>query len=141
LNPAILVDVIENNTTNSTWLFARYPDFSMGGNMSQEGAGSRLMMKYNVEVAEPPAPRIKGYKSALKIIEGQSVVKEAVVEVNSPFTYKGYTFYQSGFNPGDPSWTSLQVVRDPGVSLVYAGFLMMIVGMMIVFGVQAEVKL
>jgi hypothetical protein len=140
LNPAILVDVIENNTTNSMWLFARYPDFSMGVDMRQDGSGSRLAMRYNVETAEPPAPRVKGYKSTLKIIEGQSVVKEAMVEVNAPFTYKGYTFYQSGFNPGDPSWTSLQVVRDPGVILVYAGFLVMIIGMMAVFGIQTGDK-
>ena len=56
--------------------------------------------------------------------------------MNSPFSYKGYTFYQSGYNPQDLSWTSLQVVRDPGVPLVYAGFALIIGGLFIVFYVN-----
>jgi len=47
--------------------------------------------------------------------------------------YKGYTFYQSGYNPEDLSYTSLQVVKDPGVAVVYSGFALMIAGLFIVF--------
>ncbi|HTS17895.1 MAG TPA: cytochrome c biogenesis protein ResB, partial [Verrucomicrobiae bacterium] len=49
------------------------------------------------------------------------------------FSYKGYTFYQSGYNPDDLSYTAFQVVKDPGVPVVYAGFALMIVGLFIVF--------
>jgi cytochrome c biogenesis protein ResB len=55
------------------------------------------------------------------------------IEVNDPLTHRGYTFYQSGYDARRPNWTSLQVVRDPGVPLVYGGFLMMIVGLAAVF--------
>jgi predicted MFS family arabinose efflux permease len=47
--------------------------------------------------------------------------------------YGGYTFYQTGYDPKDPTWTSLQVVRDPGVPLVYAGFAFLIAGLFTVF--------
>ena len=53
--------------------------------------------------------------------------------VNHPLKFNGYTFYQSGYNPNDPSWTSLEVVRDPGVPLVYGGFVSLICGLFIVF--------
>ena len=76
---------------------------------------------------------IKSFKSTVKVVEGDEVVQTNLVEVNSPFQYKGYTFYQSGYNPRDLSWTSFQVVRDPGVPVVYAGFVMMVMGLFIVF--------
>jgi cytochrome c biogenesis protein ResB len=53
--------------------------------------------------------------------------------VNRPLTFKGYTFYQSGYDPNDLSWTSLEVVRDPGVRLVYLGFILLIGGLFTVF--------
>jgi cytochrome c biogenesis protein ResB len=80
-----------------------------------------------------PAGPIKSFKSTLELVEGESVVGHRVVEVNSPFAFKGYTFYQSGYNPDDLSYTALQVVKDPGVPVVYSGFSLMIVGLFIVF--------
>jgi len=44
----------------------------------------------------------KAYRSYLRIIENDQIVKEnIVIEVNQPFTYKGITFYQAsyGFQP------------------------------------------
>ena len=76
---------------------------------------------------------IKDYKSTLEVVDGGEVVVTKTIEVNAPLSYKGFTFYQSGYNPADPTWTSLMVVRDPGVPLVYAGFLLMIVGLTVVF--------
>jgi cytochrome c biogenesis protein ResB len=81
-----------------------------------------------VYVAKPTGGAIKSFKSTLQFGD-----RETTIEVNSPFSYKGYTFYQSGYNPNDLSYTSLQVVKDPGVPVVYTGFGLMIVGLFIVF--------
>lgn len=134
-NPAILVQAVGLGSTNTSWLFARHPDF----NMHSRNARPALDFQYHADVRMPPAPRVKDYKSTLRILEGDAVVREKTIEVNAPLTYKGYTFYQTGYNPRDPSWTSLQVVRDPGVPLVYAGFALMIVGLAIVFYVYPGV--
>ena len=80
-----------------------------------------------------PTGPIKSFKSTLEIVEGDTVVKSKTIEVNDPVSYKGYTLYQSGYNPNDLSYTSLQVVKDPGIPVVYAGFSLMIVGLFIVF--------
>jgi cytochrome c biogenesis protein ResB len=80
-----------------------------------------------------PTGPIKSFKSTIQLVEGESVVGERTVEVNSPFHYKGYTFYQSGYNPDDLSYTSFQVVKDRGVPVVYTGFALMIAGLFIVF--------
>ena len=136
-NPAILVAVNGPTYHNHRWLFAKFPDFVMHTKDSQSTGPSPLEIVYqNRGVAEHktmPSGPIKSFKSTLKLIEGESVVGERVVEVNHPFQYKGYTFYQSGYNPDDLSYTSLQVAKDPGVPVVYAGFSLMIVGLFIVF--------
>jgi hypothetical protein len=136
-NPAILVAVNGPTYQNRRWLFARFPDFDMHTKDSQSTGPSPLQMVYESRGATAPKTMptgpIKSFKSTLELIEGESVVGQRVVEVNSPFMYKGYTFYQSGYNPEDLSYTSLQVVKDPGVAVVYSGFALMIAGLFIVF--------
>lgn len=129
-NPAVLAQVVHNGSTNTQWLFALHPDFKM------HDAGDRepeLELRYQVKTSTPKGPAVKDYRSTLQIIENDAVVLEKTIEVNAPLSYKGYTLYQSGYNPRDHAWTSLQVVRDPGVPLVYAGFFLMIVGLAFVF--------
>ncbi len=136
-NPAVLVAVNGPTYQNHRWLFARFPDFDMHTKDSQSSGPSPLQMVYESRAATAPktmpAGPIKSFKSTLELIDGESVVGRRVVEVNSPFSYKGYTFYQSGYNPEDLSYTSLQVVKDPGVAVVYSGFALMIAGLFIVF--------
>jgi len=91
------------------------------------------LVRFDVETYGSGDDRIKDYKSTLQVLEGSNVLVEKTIEVNLPLNYAGYTFYQSGFNPEDPEWTSLQVVKDPGVPLVYTGFGLMIAGLAAVF--------
>ena len=136
-NPAILVEVISPAYKNNCWLFAKFPDFAMRVGESDPNQPSPLKMVYvnhgATEASAAVMGPIKSFKSTILVVENGSIAKTTTVEVNSPFRYKGYTFYQSGYNPRDLNWTSLQVVRDPGVPVVYAGFLLIIVGLFIVF--------
>jgi len=76
---------------------------------------------------------IKAYRSTLQIQENGKIVCKKTVAVNAPFSYGGYSFYQAGCNPDDLDWTSLQVVRDPGIPFVFSGFALIIFGLMLVF--------
>jgi hypothetical protein len=136
-NPAILVAVVSPTYSNHRWLFAKFPDFVMHTPDSKATGPSPLQMVYRdaspAQRKMMPNGPIKSFKSTLEIIDGNAVVKSKTIEVNDPISYKGYTLYQSGYNPNDLSYTSLQVVKDPGVPVVYAGFSLMIVGLFIVF--------
>lgn len=136
-NPAILVAVNGPTYQNHRWLFAKFPDFTMHTKDTQATGPSPLEMVYQNQVAVEqktmPTGPIKSFKSTIQLVEGESIVGVRTVEVNSPFHYKGYTFYQSGYNPDDLSYTSFQVVRDLGVPVVYTGFAVMIAGLFIVF--------
>jgi hypothetical protein len=129
-NPALQVQIEHNATTNTQWIFALHPGFNMHASSNQ----IPVEIFYTVEApAAQPGRQVKDWKSTLEILEDGVVVKEKTIEVNAPLSHKGYTFYQSGYNPNDAKWTSLQVVRDPGVPLVYAGFFFLIVGLTMVF--------
>ncbi|HUJ08896.1 MAG TPA: cytochrome c biogenesis protein ResB [Verrucomicrobiae bacterium] len=135
-NPAILVAVAGPTYSNHRWLFAKFPGFVMHTPDSKATDPSPLQMVYRDDAmrgkALPNAP-IKSFKSTLQILNGNTVVKSKTIEVNDPISYKGYTLYQSGYDPNDLTYTSLQVVKDPGVVVVYAGFWLMIAGLFIVF--------
>jgi hypothetical protein len=136
-NPAILVQETGPNYHREQWLFANFPDQPHPAKMSE----SPLRLIYQARVATAmrlaPSGPIKTFKSTVNVMENNQVVQTRVIEVNRPFSYKGYTFYQSGYNPMDLAWTSFQVVSDPGVPVVYAGFALMIAGLFLVFYLNA----
>ena len=56
-----------------------------------------------------------------------------LVSMNNPTTHGGYTFYQSGYREeGGRSISFLSVARDPGLPIVFAGYVMIMVGTTIV---------
>lgn len=127
-NPALQVQVVRGGTTNQQWVFARFPDFDM----HTAGTSAPFKLRYERRGDPPPADSramIKDYKSHLKVLENGRVTKEKVIEVNDPLRHAGYTVYQSGYDQHNLAWTSLRVTRDPGVPVVYAGFLLMIIGL------------
>ncbi|MBI2438177.1 MAG: cytochrome c biogenesis protein ResB [Lentisphaerae bacterium] len=129
-NPAILVRVSGAVGAAERWVFARYPD---DFNMPSGSATNSLPIPFDMNYEVTPARKapIKAFKSSLRILDDQAVRCEKTIEVNAPLSFGGYTFYQSGYDEKDPTWTSLQVVRDPGVSVVYLGFALMTLGLLL----------
>lgn len=136
-NPAVLVSVTGGGRTNTQWVFAHFPDFSnhAGANVA---APMPLTFRFKsasdaMAVNRHELAPIKAFKSSLELLDGGAVVRAQTVVVNAPLGYRGYTFYQSGYDPEDLTWTALQVVRDPGVMIVYSGFVLMMLGLTVVF--------
>ena len=135
-NPAVYVSVIGAGVTNAEWVFARFPDFTRH---KKPGVGPRMPLQFRFvsSEAKPAMGRsqgpVKAFKSTVEFLQNGQVMLTKTIAVNSPTTFQGYTFYQLSYNPEDLRWTSLQVVRDPGVPVVYAGFLLMMAGLTVVF--------
>lgn len=136
-NPAILVGIEGPDLQISKWLFANHPDFDMLHAASGKETEDKLTLRYHATGAlhllnaQERSKRIRSFKSTLQLLENGKVVREKTIEVNSPLSYRGYTLYQSGYNPENLTWSTLQVVRDPGVPVVYTGFLCMIGGLIL----------
>lgn len=70
----------------------------------------------------PPPQTVRDYKAELFIPaeDGKKPPLQGVVAVNHPLHARGYHFYLSSCDP--PAALTLRVVRDDGLSFVYAGF-------------------
>ena len=74
-------------------------------------------------VLVPPQPGpIRDYKSRLAVLDREGVVLEKTIEVNHPLHYRGYHFYQSGYDDREGLYTVLAVRSDSGLIPAYAGF-------------------
>lgn len=128
-NPAIQIEVKDRNgQTKTSWVFARFPD------MHQE-IGADFKFVYNWVGRRP-----KDFISKVSILEDGKEVMNRDIRVNEPLSFGGYTFFQSSYDNEGLSWSGLQVVKDPGVAVVYSGFILLILGLAIIFYVNPLIK-
>ena len=87
-----------------------------------------LLEDFSLEryAANPQA--VSEFVSRIRLIEA-GLNTRASVRVNHPIAYRGFHIYQLGYNPDDPTWSALLLVKDPGVPVVYSGFGMLLVGL------------
>ncbi|MBI4976773.1 MAG: cytochrome c biogenesis protein ResB [Spirochaetes bacterium] len=75
---------------------------------------------------------VKEYASTVRIAEeGSGIVRDAIIRVNHPLTHRGYTVYQYSCDMQNGTWTGFLVQRDPGIGIVYFGFLLLMIGICI----------
>lgn len=121
--PAILVEIEGPRGKVADWMLANnppkwYPDKNFALLYEQSGMV------------------VKDYKSILRVVDGGKTVMTKTIEVNDPLKYKGYVFYQSSYDPEAERYTGLQVTRNPGLVVVYAGFILLCVGVVFIFYVK-----
>lgn len=127
VNPAVRVRVRGPAGESTRWLFARFPD-SPHGNGAKGGPQLRYVWQQ--------AP-VKTYASHVSVLDEQGgELRRATILVNQPLKVGRFTFYQSGYDKRTERSTVLEVVYDPGVSLVFVGFVLMPLGIAYVFYIQ-----
>lgn len=92
-------------------------------------AQGTLRVSWPGDAAAGFRPPIRNFRSTVMLAENGRMVRQGDVAVNAPLTWRGYALYQAGYNPRDPAWTSLLVVHDPGVPVVYTGFALLLAGL------------
>ncbi|MGQ9651055.1 MAG: cytochrome c biogenesis protein ResB [Phycisphaerae bacterium] len=82
----------------------------------------------------PGTDRPRSYESRITITDPASGRLESrVISMNHPTSYGGYTFYQSSYRQtGQHTASVLSVSRDPGKPIVFAGYGLMILGVLAV---------
>jgi hypothetical protein len=81
----------------------------------------------------------RAYISNVSAMKGADRV-QAVVSVNEPFTFNGWTLYQVNYNPEDPTYSGLDAVYDPGVFWVFTGFGLICAGVFFMFYLEPRLK-
>ena len=135
-NPAVQVEIRSSSFAATNWLFARFPGFRMPM-LAADPVPFQLVYEFPAAAGGGRAP-IRNFRSTVAITQDGRTVYEGDVAVNAPLSWRGYALYQAGYNPDDPDWTSLQVVRDPSVPVVYAGFALLLAGLFFVLFVWPQ---
>ncbi|MBL0313481.1 MAG: cytochrome c biogenesis protein ResB [Holophagaceae bacterium] len=91
---------------------------------------------YKAKDTEP-----KDFRSELVVLDATGKqLASGTVSVNQPLIFHGHWFYQSNYNPEDPSASGIMMVREPSLWLVYAGFLILLVGILWMFYLKPVLK-
>ncbi len=86
------------------------------------------LKEFRVDYYEPQRAVVRDYISSLAVIKNGKTVAEKNVEVNHPLHYGGYYFYQHSYDAQEGQYSVLMVVSDTGLGFVYAGYVMLCVG-------------
>ncbi len=125
-NPAIQVRLTGPAGETKRWVFAIHPEFE-----GHAAGASDVHLRY---VFSPPA--VKSFESHVTVLDEKGAeVRNAVILVNSPLKVGRYTFYQESYDEKTLA-TVLEVTRDPGVPLVFAGFILLPIGIALAFYVK-----
>jgi hypothetical protein len=90
-------------------------------------------------VFEKRDKEVKAFLSHVTARQG-STLERAVISVNDPFTFAGWTLYQVNYNPDEPNYSGLEAVRDPGVVWVFFGFTLICLGVAYMFYVEPRLR-
>jgi len=127
-NPALEVQIESpGGEVVTKYVFERF-----GGHTHSE---DKFLLSYHRTISD--------YVSELQIIENDKVVAEKDIEVNHPLHYGGYHFYQHSYDDHAGQYTILMVVSDTGLKFVFAGYLMLCIGViwhLWLRGIFAEIK-
>lgn len=111
--------------------------FKSYGNVVAEGGGMGvpynkglylLLDRFDVHLSRYGYP--DEMKSYVRLIEDEKVVREQVIQVNSPLIYKGVAFYASDFQQGPDGrfYVAVDVIKDPGVWILFSGLFIFTIG-------------
>ena len=113
-NPALEIQINSPDGQATTrYVFERFP-----GHMHPD---DELLLSYQRVISE--------YISELRVIRDGKVVTEKDIQVNYPLRYGGYHFYQQDYDHQAGRYTVLEVTSDSGLISVYAGYLMLCIGL------------
>ncbi len=81
----------------------------------------------------PGTDRAATYRSRITVLDGPGREQHAVIEMNHPHGYGRFRFFQSSYNLADGRRMSvLSVSRDPGQAVVFFGYYLLLLGMLVV---------
>jgi len=139
---ALHLTVREGEATDEAWV-------GMRGSVRLSPGGRPLIVEYRPDrrtlpvtvklldfrkIDYPGIQMAAGFESDVELSDPKrGLLLMRTIKMNTPLRYRGYSFYQSSFIDGPKQTTVLSVRNDPGTPFVYAGFLIVIGGVMSLF--------
>ncbi|WP_196896128.1 cytochrome c biogenesis protein ResB [Aureivirga marina] len=132
--PSAEIEVINTKTKDTVkgWISS--------GSFRHPFESLKIDAKYSMVMTIPEAKKFSSDISILNI-DGSRI--ETTLEVNKPYSYKGYKLYQLSYDDAMGKWSTLSVielVRDPWLPVIYTGVFMMIAGAVYMFWMGNKFK-
>ena len=129
LNPVAMVDV-----WGKDWKTYQEAYIYPSGGSLKGGIFSIPGSPYFLALESLKSRETKYWKSTVSVLdeEGQ-VVKTDEIKVNGPMLHQGYRFYQTDFDPRNPNYSGIGVSHEPGLYIIYFGFVVLAVGCFLLF--------
>ena len=121
MNPALVIGLKKDDISETRYLFSKFPAL----NNSVIFEDVQALFNYHRHIEQ--------FVSEV-VINNSTIL--STIKVNSPASYKNYKIYQFSYNPDDLSLTCLEIVKDPGLYIVYTGFIMIMAGIIYIFYVK-----
>ena len=83
-----------------------------------------------------PEREPKRFASEVTVYTQDKQKKDALIEVNKPFSVAGWKIYQLSYDETKGKWSEtsiFELVRDPWLPVVYAGIMMLLAGSVCLF--------
>ncbi len=132
------VDSETKGSSFAAWVVVEKADASAGGWVTLESEGEPFSPLPGISLfaADMRKPMPRSYKSKVTLLKDGEPALAGIIEVNKPLMFEGYWIYQQDYDHVGMTYTVLEVVRDPGITLSFAGLAMLIAGAALVFYVE-----
>lgn len=121
-SPAALVIAIDPTKTDTIYGWVSCGSFAMKSRFLP------VNQDYSIAMLEPTPDK---YSSVVRFYNDMSDYEEVRIEVNKPYSFKGWKIYQVGYNEQMGKWSNLSIlefVKDPWLPFVYIGIFMILLG-------------
>jgi hypothetical protein len=145
--PAASVSISQNGNPVGSWSvaagFPRPLTFEAGGKTFQIALRSKRFYKpFAIQLLQFRHDRYAGtdiaknFSSRIKLTDpAKHEDRESLIFMNNPLRYRGYTFFQAGFDNNDTT-TVLQVAQNPSWLVPYISCALIVLGMLLQFGMH-----
>ena len=108
------------------------------------GATTQLALPFSIRLDSfeldtyPGTHRPAMFRSRVQVLDkARGAPQPAVIEMNKPLDYGGFSFFQSSYQIDQGRrLTILSVSRDPGQPIVFTGYVLLVLGMILVFATR-----
>jgi hypothetical protein len=145
--PAATVSILQNGNPLGSWsLAAGFPrplSFQAAGkNFEIVLRPKRFYKPFAIQLLQFRHDRYAGtdiaknFSSRIKLTDpAKHEDRESLIFMNNPLRYRGYTFFQAGFDNNDTT-TVLQVAQNPSWLVPYISCALIVLGMLLQFGMH-----
>jgi cytochrome c biogenesis protein ResB len=142
-NPAIHVRVSDGKDEETLWVAQAAPrQLELGErrvtidyDFMRHELGFNVMLEDFREITYPGIAMAQSYESDV-VVSAPERQFPRKISMNNPLKFHGYKIFQSSFQRGERETSIFSVARDPGVPVVYTGFLILVLGLILIFFVK-----